>query len=200
LGFAWSLRIEADGRFSYSWSGCVGTYDENEGIVRSESERLLFSAVRPVSSDTPFPFPAEWLPVRWGERLYLVPANGVVGFVNQINLGREPRRGEAGFSVLRKDDWEKPAPGLPSLPPAFLKLLLAQPVTGKVISATSKQAQLTLGARHGVFPGMELATQSTSGDGCVLTVTQVWPGQSVAEAWCIIGRVPRGATVSSRDE
>jgi len=54
--------------------------------------------------------------VPWSQRHYLIPADDVLGFANQINAEREPRETPHGSFLLRRGDEKKAAPGQPTLP------------------------------------------------------------------------------------
>jgi hypothetical protein len=59
---------------------------------------------------------SEFIPVRWDDRIYLVPKDRVSDFRREINEGREPRNRAFGTFLLREGDWEKPVTGRPQLP------------------------------------------------------------------------------------
>ena len=55
-----------------------------------------------------------WLqPLRWGQRLYLIPVDGHEAFCREITSGVEPRQSAMGDEFLRRGDHLKPAPRRP---------------------------------------------------------------------------------------
>jgi hypothetical protein len=61
-----------------------------------------------------------------------------IDFVNAINLGHEPRDRVHGMYYLRDGDEDKPAPGLPDLPPAY-KALIRATDTSYTVSTVERQ-------------------------------------------------------------
>ena len=77
----------------------------------------------------------EWIPVRWGERRYLVPVDDVLAFCNAVNEGSEPReRAEWGRFFLGKDDHEVKVTGLPEVPEKYRANLLQEPIHATIIA------------------------------------------------------------------
>ncbi len=115
LGFNLRLTLNPDGTFSSTWQGCLGTYAEVIGRAFLRDGELVLEPSSKEGEmekgwDTPF------LPVRWGERQYLIPANRIFDFANQIHRGNEPRTSSFGDVYLREGDWDKPVTGEPDLP------------------------------------------------------------------------------------
>jgi hypothetical protein len=73
-------------------------------------------------------------PIRWGERVYLIPSDGIVRFCDAINSREEPRKRADGRFFLRLNDWEKEAKGKPELPEEFMPYLLDKPVDAVIVS------------------------------------------------------------------
>ena len=110
-------------------------------------------------------YPLEYVPVRWGKRLYLIPIPRIKEFCDSVNRGTEPRNDRGwGVFLLRQGDWEKEVTGKPEVPEEFKKYLLDEPVDAMVLSAdvrtdTSRRlATITLnkGSNDGLLPGMTL--------------------------------------------
>jgi hypothetical protein len=72
----------------------------------------------------------DFIPVRWGERLYLIPEAQSRDFCNEVNQGSEPRKGAIGRFYLRRGDWNKKVNSLPSVPIGWVPLLLEKPLHG----------------------------------------------------------------------
>ncbi len=104
--------------------------------------------------------PTDFVLIRWGERLQLVPSDKGPAYCNLVNLGwaaRNPGR----YFYLRVSKREQKADGLPSVPGAWKPMLLETPIHGKVINVMADgRARVDLGAEHGVWKGMYLVTDS----------------------------------------
>lgn len=70
LGLNCTLDIDGEGRFTSLWTGCLGVYDRNEGTAAMVDGRLVLHPERP---DRLKSLATEYVPVRWGERTYLIP-------------------------------------------------------------------------------------------------------------------------------
>ncbi len=125
LGVNWTLTIVATGRFSFTWDGCLGRYDENEGDAVLEGGTLRLRPEQPLDKGLAKKLPLRWLPVAWGERVYLLEEEDVPLFAKYVNQGSEPRSEAHGLFLLRRDDWKKVAPGAPALPEKWSSFLLA---------------------------------------------------------------------------
>jgi hypothetical protein len=99
----WTLKIEADGRYSLVSRWSLRTASAGGGRVLFFRGHLLFTDVHP----SPF-LPQELVPFRWGERLYLLDPNDW-----ERRIGAEPRSGPFGEAFLRVGDWNRMA-GSPS--------------------------------------------------------------------------------------
>lgn len=153
-----TLEISPDGHFLYKSCKYDRVIDQAAGCVVLQNGQLVLQ---------PQIEPGEWpkgmgnvlMPVAWGQRLYLVPANDIRGFSNQVNRGLEPvRRGNMGSYFLREGDWDRPVVGKPDLPEEWKDRLLEKPVTGLVAGRDpSNRWIIDLGKDHGVYDGMELS-------------------------------------------
>ncbi len=117
-------------------------------------------------------FEAELIPISWGARHYLIPANEMIQFFNQIREGREPRHKERGHFLLRRGDETNLVEGLPEVPPEFRAYLPPKPIEARIaatgvsskrpITEGSKDffrdtpVSLDAGIKEGLRPGMEL--------------------------------------------
>jgi hypothetical protein len=111
LGTNCTLTIEANGRFSYIWTGCLGVYEQGEGPAEMAGGRLV---LHPEGNRSPR-LKTRYIPVRWDERLYLIPEEQVPAFRTIVEKGDEPRTGPHGWFYLRRGDWDKQAQGRPQL-------------------------------------------------------------------------------------
>jgi hypothetical protein len=80
----------------------------------------------------------------------------MMGFVNEINQGAEPRDDAHGMTYLRQDEWDLRVSGPPELPPSYAKAILERPVEGTVLrkaSATTWEVEVD---SQNLVPGMVL--------------------------------------------
>jgi hypothetical protein len=113
------------------------------------------------------------VPIRWSDRMYLIPESDMKRFADAVNMGIEPRNSLRtnmslwmGSFYLRPGDENKKATGHPPLPQPWLDLLLKAPVTATVtkIDKTEKidewytlfTATIDRGRIDGLWPGMKL--------------------------------------------
>jgi len=134
LGINVALSVAPESGFVFSWHGCLGLYDLNYGNVRFENgllelifsyrnERRGFAGIAP-----------ELYPVRWGDRHYLIPSDGIIEFCNAVNAGIEPCSLFCACFLLRNGDVDKQAEGRPEVPAEFLQYLLPDPLRADIIS------------------------------------------------------------------
>lgn len=155
-----SLTLTKQGTFAFTWRGCLGTYDENNGKASLKEGVLHLIPKKPNIRDGFRGTPTDFFPVRWAARMYLIPTNDIVEFCSEVNEGGEPRKGNWGEYYLRRNDWSKPVAGLPAVPGRWTKYFLTRPVTGKITELIGKQeAWLDRGAKHGLLQGMILTAQ-----------------------------------------
>ncbi|MCL2709305.1 MAG: hypothetical protein FWE95_00355 [Planctomycetaceae bacterium] len=130
-------------------------------------------------------------PIRWGERVYLIPTYRIIEFCNEINSGWEPRNYRSGRFYLRQDDWEKEAPGKPELPEELMPYLLDEPVEATIVSVKKTweanrdwniaTVVVDKGKNDGFLPGMELYVVKPVVSGTKVKLTKVEETQSVGE-------------------
>jgi hypothetical protein len=187
-----SINLQADGTYSQDSGACTmatkrsGKYFLSDGIVRftilkytgvqfsDESKEIdLFNPearkeffgygnderVEPLTTEFSL------VPVKWGERVYLIDDSDLRDFSNAINLGLEPRpelRSEPyyGSFFLREGDLQKSVTGKPSLPAEWQTFLLSKPVTAKIVAIETQDktqiATINRGSRDGLKVGMKL--------------------------------------------
>jgi hypothetical protein len=185
LGVNVSLALAPNNGFVFSWTGCLGLYDLNYGdiafsdgavklLFKHPNERRGFQGIAP-----------ELLPVRWGERHYLIAADDVVKFTNAINSGTEPNTWRGGPStefLLRQGDEKKKVFGEPNLPNQYLSYLLKKPIQTKISSIVETRTEqsrrvtsilLDAGSANGLQVGMELYVHKPSKVWVTATVTRV---------------------------
>lgn len=199
LGVKCSITLVAAGRFTFKWDGCLGTYGWNEGTAYTRDGVLHLAPQNP----NPRGFggtPTEFYPVRWGDRLYLIPTNDIVQFCCEFNQGSEPRAGIHQSYYLRIGDADKGVSGKPAVPKQWTKFFLEQPVQGKITELVGKQeAWLDKGAADGLIKGMILTAKQHGelmfGD---VRVEAVEKGRCRIKCQWEDGELAIGQTVTSR--
>lgn len=120
LGANIRMQISPVAGVAATWHGCLGLYDANEGSIKVLPDGILKLEFARVESGRPTGFPDRLVPVRWGERRYLIPPSAMPGFVAAINRGDEPRADPHGRFLLAEGDELKNVDGLPGLPAEHL--------------------------------------------------------------------------------
>lgn len=199
LGVNVSLDIAPKAGFVFEWHGCMGLYDRNYGQVKEVDNEIHLAFELENKQEGFQGLSPAFLPVKWGERMYLIPADEVAEFCNAINYGDEPRRSARGSFLLREGDHEKKAEGTPALPEKYRPYLLIQPIESRIvkIGETSLRPSrvdwnfkdtvvvLNAGKKHGVFKGMKFHVHrpedkfesaivvSVAEDSCEAVMTQI---------------------------
>ncbi len=110
-GGGWELSILSDGRYSRFQSCCVGILERESGYVHLLAGHYLLLPAG--NSPTSPRIERDFLPIRWKERLYLVPPDRMQEFCYAVTEGEEPRAGgEMGERFLLRS----PAPGFTASP------------------------------------------------------------------------------------
>jgi len=166
LGKNVTLTLAPENGFTVTWRGCLGLYDQNHGTADWNGDTLKLSFAFDVAEGYIGNYANEYMPIRWGERIYLIRADGIIEFCNAINSRTEPRTGVYGRFLLRREDEKKEAKGKPQLPEKFMPYLLDKPVDAAIVSIkdtregkiTEKIATVVVnkGKKDGLLPGMEL--------------------------------------------
>jgi hypothetical protein len=81
------------GDFVFSWRGCLGLDDRNFGRSRVEGQKLRLTFIYPNQRKGFQRIASELVPVRWGERRSLVPADEMADYCNASIRVRSPERG-----------------------------------------------------------------------------------------------------------
>ena len=193
LGVNVTLFIAPESGYVFHWRGCLGLYDRNLGSVTVTNGQLRLSFTYPNKREGFQGLAEEFIPIHWGDRVYLVPANDITGFCNDVNSGAEPRKEMHGRFLLRKRDEQKQVTGMPTVPPAYQPCLLQQPLTaeitkvGSTVTNTSryniefKKTPVTInaGRKNHLAVGMELYV--TDPRASVMTVDILQVGEQESE-------------------
>jgi len=120
-GFTGSiLTIDVNGSGAFSQYRDVGGKSQWSLKAHLADGMLVVVISAMVRGEDGMPRDAElhYIPVRWGERLYLLQDDEGPDFRAAIERGLEPRKEPFGSFYLREDDWTRPAPGRPADVPA----------------------------------------------------------------------------------
>ncbi len=199
------LLIAPQSGFVAHSSGCVVTEPRDWGSVSEHDGILKLTPHFPV--DKSVRFDDELLPVRWGERRYLVALDHIKDFANDINAG------EGCDALLRVGDDKSVPSGTVQASQQYAALFLDEPLSARVTAvaepryANDQRARrrltivtLDIGAKNGAWKGMTLHRPDIEAHG-VLTITKVEESTSKAELedWHADGPVPEiGWLVSTR--
>ena len=179
LGVNCSLELSKTGRFKYEWTGCLGTYDKEEGTFEIQEKTVSLAPNSPVESMCRINEKVFHI-IRWDKLVYLVPEADMLEFCNDVNQGMEPEYG-ASFYLKEKPKTKNPK-GLPDLPGNWNNFLLKASVTGKILDVTGDHAILDSGTNKGVLPGMEFTALTPSDKAWAqLTIISVSPDRSFAK-------------------
>ena len=195
LGVNVRLLLAPEGGFVFNWRGCLGLYDINYGAVEVRDGHLMLRFELPNTEQGFEGIAGEFVPVRWGDRLYLLATREAREFANAINSGFEPCDGMCARFLLRAGDEQKSAAGRPELPPEFLRYLLEKPIEARVTKVLenvtrsedksgfawrTRKVELDVGRKAGVWEGMAFNEVSREGAGETFRVTEVRDATSIA--------------------
>ena len=182
LGVNWTLTVDSQGRFSFTWDACMGRVDDNFGDAEIDDGVLLLHPQKPLEHGKLRRLPVRLLPVRWAERLYLVDDESMPLFAEYINRAKEPRSHAQGMFFLRQEDWRTKSSGYPNLPSRWERFLLPRPVNARIVKlANDHLAEIDKGSADGLQVGMFL-TAVAENEWIRVTVRSVNKDSSVVEA------------------
>ncbi len=162
LGVNVSLSLAPESGFVFEWRGCLGLYDRNFGPVEFANGLVKLHPRFPNTRKGFQGIATELLPIRWGNRRYLVPPDDVIEFCNAVNSGLVE-----GRFLLKEGHEQLKVSGIPDVPDKYQDYLLATPITASVtvagesstapgsISRRTSEVTLNAGKTAGVLPGME---------------------------------------------
>jgi len=107
LGANIRISVAPTAGVSAIWTGCLGVYGANEGIVEPQPDGSLKLVLNRPNHNGFGGFDEHLLPVRWGARRYLIPPTEMNRFISAINLGDEPRSSPRGSFLLAEGDEAK---------------------------------------------------------------------------------------------
>jgi Tol biopolymer transport system component len=165
--FSWGTRRDRD---SVPPVPLTGRYSLEDGVAVLQYKNL------PEKGDPsmldPWEEPHRLVPVRWGQRLYLVRDRAMGGFCDLVIRGLEPRSSARGPFLLRAGDEGKRAVGAPHVPAEYADRVIAASILGEVTSVRDDgKFMLNVGRVHGVRVGMEFSKPWTLSHVVILSVS-----------------------------
>jgi hypothetical protein len=197
LGRNIRIRVAPQAGFTFAWRGCLGVYDVNFGPVVVRGNHLSLRYELP-HDGAGLGVPRDFVIVRWGQRVYLLPEDELGAFVNAVNSGKEPHRHcipSCEPFLVRSGDDEKPVSGTPDLPVEYRRRLLDRPITGRVVRVLDDETEfdleqgygwrtirveIDLGSDDGMWEGMKLYASANPDVGGGFEVVQTQERSSVA--------------------
>jgi hypothetical protein len=134
LGVNCLLTLDADHRFKFSWHGCLGEYDKNSGSWEIENDLVVMKPEQPNKREGFVGMNVRFVPVKWGERIYLVDENETPGFCAATAKRSDLRLDDIHGMDYVKWDGENlpPLKGNPILPERYREFYEKGPVVAKV--------------------------------------------------------------------
>jgi hypothetical protein len=111
----------------------IGVAGDAEGSIERQRDGSLRIHYRDFPRNEFTTFPIQLVPVRWGERHYLIEPGLMAEFVAEINSGYEPRTLYGGGVLLADGDEFKPVDGVPQLPERWLRAIRTQSSTAHIL-------------------------------------------------------------------
>lgn len=201
LGVNVTVTLAPKGGFTYTWYGCLGRYDANYGSVTAANGRVALDFELPSSSEDGPSLAAALVPVRWGERMYLIEVGQMREFANAINSGREPCNRFCSEFLLRQGDELIETAGRPELPADWNHYLLAQPIEvptlGTLASSVTPDPhsppdepwswrkttlRIAAGRHQGVWEGMAFYDTAPDSSGTEFVIVKVGDDTSTVAA------------------
>ncbi|HEY2157969.1 MAG TPA: hypothetical protein VGH33_20240 [Isosphaeraceae bacterium] len=179
------LDVTAEGRFAV-YSLNLAVIEENRGGAEVRDGRLILTPERPHKDLKEIGFRTKLTPVRWGERLVLVPEGREQAFCNVVNLGL-PAQSLRWVAYIRKnDEWiDDMIFDRPDVPPGWSSMLLKTPLQGRVVEVLADhRARVDFGSDRGAMNGLAVwadleAASSIGKGGWACTVVEVSPNECV---------------------
>ena len=175
----------------------MGLYDLNYGNVEWSNRKIKLHFEHSNKREGFQGIAPELIPVKWGERHYLIPSNEVVEFTNAVNAGFEPCSMFCSRFLLKRGDETKKVKGRPNVPKEDRVYLLKKPIRLGIRSVGESRIEtaksdpqfryritkviLNAGSAKGVRLGMEFHVYNPSNVSESAKVTKVEEQFSEAE-------------------
>ncbi len=181
LGVNVHVSIAPEAGFAFEWHGCLGLYDRNYGAVKAHGHELRPQFEFPNSREGFQGLHDSFVPVRWGDRQYLVAVKEMAELCNAANQGNtEP------YLLLKEVTEDAKVFGKPEVPEEYSGYLVDPPIQANVTLVGEPERvhmyedrytvdtplTLDVGEKDGVLVDMEF-TLVNSGVAIHATVTAV---------------------------
>ena len=155
LGANYALSITLDHRFTYRESGCSGEYGRNQGSWKLNVDRLELRPEKPSKQDS-FEVNVRFVPIKWGERLYLVDENETPGFCAALKHDSNRWEDIHGQDFVKLAGRKLPSTKGKLVIPARYRTFYEQgAITTKVVRVEKNQTiLLDKGSADRITPGM----------------------------------------------
>jgi hypothetical protein len=189
LGENVHVRLAPESGFVFEWTSCTRFNDRNFGTVRAMDGHIALSFQFPNERDPDRGLAPELVPIRWGERKYLVALDKMEDFCADANSGDEPRSIIHGRYLMRVGDENRSVSGVPVVPAKYEKLLINPPIEVRVVEVLESwkhdttvfltRVRIDAGSDQGVVPGLRMQLIEPS-EVRSLTVVDVSKQSSIA--------------------
>jgi len=187
LGVNCRLELKEDSTFHFTWRGCLGVYDENEGAYNREGNLVVLIPNRPHRHDVNIGVATRFHPVTWGDRLYLVSGEQMLGFTSRVANGwRGNEYGGRSSDYYLRDgvaaNKEGDLPAIKGEPvvPDFFRPYLTNEFSCSVIKQINERRVVI---DKGSADGVAVRTMLSTADGDWLRVEFVRSHESEVEVW-----------------
>lgn len=198
LGDNCRLELKEDSTFHFTWRNCLGVYDEKEGAYKREGNLVVLIPNRPNRHDVDTGVATRFHPVTWGDRLYLISEEQMLGFTSRVAKGwRGNEYGGKSSDYYLRDGVaavkEGKLPGIKEEPvvPDFFRHYLAKEFS---CSVTKKISEHRVLIDKGSADGVAVRTMLRSEDGEWLRVESVRSRESEVEVYYCDAKLPAVGT------
>ena len=119
LGVNCLLELKENRRFSFRWTGCVGVYDRNTGRWEWEGQVMVFKPEHKNATEGFSGMNVRFIPVAWGQRVYLVDEYELPGFCAGIKRLTSRDLHGLDFVKVGKSRELSPLSGEPRVPARY---------------------------------------------------------------------------------
>lgn len=140
-GMGRRLAVAPDNGLAFEFRGPLSLSVVNHGDVSIDNDGVIHVDLQFANEAWGIlVVPSTFVPVRWGDRRYLIPVEDIGSFCNAASSAfGEPRDTAYGRYLLRVGDHEKSVAGQPTLPMAYRKYLVSKPIRATITSVTESK-------------------------------------------------------------